>query len=111
MTTVSLVLRGVVSYIDKHDQLFLSLDDEEYPETKRKLISYASAGSHLPFDEHQVKIKLPAKMTKSQFAEFEGRHVKITVRLTKYQFVSKSNYNFNETVSGVKLTIIDIERA
>lgn len=103
-----LKLQGHFSYIDNYNKLkFLFIDDD----TKEKL-ERACGGTNKPFtyEGFTVGFKHNTKVIPDDIQSLVGLKCTIWVKPRPYNFVSKSEHNFGEKISGVTLTLDDISR-
>lgn len=108
----SFKLRGRISHIDTRGAtptIVVSLDEDKFPETIRKLKTHAYSGDRIPFDDTTFKVKANKVITEDQLDPYVGKEVSILVKARSYSFRSKLKQNAGETISGVNLNFEDIQ--
>ncbi len=90
------------SYISKYNKMVFVANDDT---SKDKLTTHCGISN----DEFNVSMPRPLHIT-DDIREMVGLDCVIHVRAKPYKFVSKLEKNYGETVQGMSLTLLNIER-
>lgn len=100
-------LYAMFSHIDQYSRMWFTLLDEHGDDSRAKL---ERAGAAL--DGDLFSVAMPGRgAIPADVAALAGRRVSVVVRVQPYSFVSKLERNRGQRVTGVRLTLSDIEPA
>lgn len=104
----SLHLTGILSYVDKYGRLkFVFAEDD----SRAKLIRHC-AGTCLPYSDTEFTVTLTRSGAPipQDIQECMGLLCAIEVKLSPYRFASRLAHNRGQTITGIKLTLLDFHR-